>query len=283
MSNAGAQSSHSEQPKVTPPQTKYKYKVTILNSRKRGKKAITRQLHLKTDKFDSVTAMKVHLMDELGDEVPSSIHFEVGYYEKRSNKCWLVKNEDLQAMYSSLKSGNEVLLWCDCSGIEPSCDDKKSAKKRSSSASSSSEDVDELFDTLTQMHEDKYTIPQRRLWARTIHCGTHDSFDTPPALPMFGPPPKQARRASLSDAVAAAIAKAAVSPSTIATTSESLPKSPGKTADVRMKYLQQLRFIQQLFQDGILTESEYEEQKANILAVLRSQLELFVSNCVTIP
>ena len=99
------------------------------------------------------------------------------------------------------------------------------------------------------MHEDKYTIPQRRLWARTIHCGTHDSFETPPALPMFGPsPPKRARRESLSDAVAAVFAKA-ISPSTADATSDSsrpLVKSPGKTVDVRMKNLQQLRYIQQL-------------------------------------
>lgn len=85
-------------------QKKYKYKVTILNSQKRGKKAITRQLHCFDEKFRSVTDIKVHLMEELKDEVPSCIHFDVGYYEKRSSKCWLVTAEDLAQMYSGLKT-----------------------------------------------------------------------------------------------------------------------------------------------------------------------------------
>ena len=146
---------------------------------------------------------------------------------------------------------------------------------------SEEEDVDNHFDTLTQMHEDKYTILQRRLWARTIHCGTHDSFETPPALPMFGPPPpKRARRESLSDAVAAVFAKA-ISPSTAAAdaTSDSsrpLAKSPGKTADVRMKNLQQLRYIQQLFEDNILTEAEFVEQKMSIQCVDVHEVNNFV-------
>ena len=48
----------------------YRYKVTILNSPKRGKKAITRQLHFDGE-FRSVTDIKVHLMEEFKDDVPS--------------------------------------------------------------------------------------------------------------------------------------------------------------------------------------------------------------------
>ena len=51
-------------------------------------------------------------MEELGDDIPSSIHFGIGYYEKRSSKCWLVTAEDLKLMYTTLKS-EEILLWCD--------------------------------------------------------------------------------------------------------------------------------------------------------------------------
>ena len=46
--------------------------------------------------------------------------------------------------------------------------------------------------------------------------------------------------------------------------------SPGKTAYARMKNLEQLRYLQHLFQDGILTKSEYIEQKKNILKALHS-------------
>ena len=121
-------------PFVQPIVKKYRYKITILNSPKRGKKAITRQLHHFDGKFRSVTDIKAHLMEELGEDVPNSIHFDVGYYEKPSIKSWLVTSEDLELMYASLKS-EEIPLWCDAE----SHDDKKldgKGKKRSGGTSS---------------------------------------------------------------------------------------------------------------------------------------------------
>ena len=46
-------------------------------------------------------------MEELGEE---SINFDVGYYEKRSNKCWLVTAEDLDGMYASTKSDDYITV-----------------------------------------------------------------------------------------------------------------------------------------------------------------------------
>jgi len=245
---------------------KYTYKVTILNSPKRGKKPITRQLHHFDGKFQSVTDVKVHLMEELGDEVPSSIHFDVGYYEKCSNKCWLVTAEDLDGMYTNIKSG-DISLWCDA---ETQGDKKVEGKGRKRNGGTSSkleeDDVDEHFMILTEKHGDTYSVPQRRLWARTIHCGTHDSHDTPPALPMFGPPPKRPKKESFTDAMtSAAVAFAkAISPSTQEIPSPqhhqpSVMLSPTKSVDLWMKILQHLRFTQQLFEDNILTHEDYQE------------------------
>ena len=45
--------------------------------------------------------------------------------------------------------------------------------------------------------------------------------------------------------------------------------SPGKVLEHRMKNLEQLRYLQNLFEDGILNEKEYAEQKGNILSSLR--------------
>ena len=50
-------------------------------------------------------------MEELKDEIPSSINFDVGYYEKRTSKCWLVTAEDLGQMYSDSKT-DKISLWC---------------------------------------------------------------------------------------------------------------------------------------------------------------------------
>ena len=73
----------------------------MLNSPKRGKKATTWQVHCFDVRFRSITDIKAHLMEELGDDVPSS---DIGYYEKHSRKCWLVTAEHLELMYTTLKS-----------------------------------------------------------------------------------------------------------------------------------------------------------------------------------
>lgn len=133
--------------------------------------------------------------------------------------------------------------------------------------------MDEHFRVLSEKHGDTYSVPQLRLWARTIHCSTHDSYETPPAIPMFGPPPKRPKKESLSETIsnaAIAITKA-ISPSSAVNlpTNQSLVISPGRSVDLRMKNLQQLRFIQQLFDDNILSQEEFLEQKGSILDALR--------------
>ena len=42
--------------------------------------------------------------------------------------------------------------------------------------------------------------------------------------------------------------------------------SPGKVVELRMKNFEQLRYLQQLFEDGILSDTEYTEQKRSILS-----------------
>ena len=44
--------------------------------------------------------------------------------------------------------------------------------------------------------------------------------------------------------------------------------SPGRSADIRMKNLQQLKYMQQLLDDNILTKTEFLEQKRKILEAL---------------
>ena len=51
--------------------------------------------------------------------------------------------------------------------------------------------------------------------------------------------------------------------------SVSIGISPGKSVELRMKNFEQLRYLQQLYEDQILDENEYKEQKQNILTALR--------------
>ena len=54
--------------------------------------------------------------------------------------------------------------------------------------------------------------------------------------------------------------------------------SPGRAVDLKMKNYQQLRYLQQLYEDNILNEDEYTEQKISILAALRNLDEIKLKN-----
>ena len=108
-----------------------------------------------------------------------------------------------------------------------------------------------------------------------VASNLHDDLDTPPTIPAFVSTPRKPRCPSLSTAIsgAAAFAKALGENSQqdskgsgSVLSGPSVSVSPGKAVDLRMKNYQQLRYIQQLFDDGILTEAGYVEQKQNILA-----------------
>ena len=112
-----------------------------------------------------------------------------------------------------------------------------------------------------------------------VASGIHDDMEEPPQVPMItGITPKRAKRETLSDALtplANAITKAftgnqaSSTPEKSAVASQQYGISPAKVANVRMKNLEQLKFLQQLYEDGILSHAEFMEQKGFILDSLR--------------
>jgi len=57
-----------------------------------------------------VTAIRIKLIDELGDQVPEKFDFNVGYYEGKQQAK--ISTEDLKMMYSNHSKG-DITLWCD--------------------------------------------------------------------------------------------------------------------------------------------------------------------------
>ena len=158
-------------------------------------------------------------------------------------------------------------MWCN-GNEENSGHDKGKKRKRESD-----EELDTIFRELKQKHTDKYSIPQLRLWARMISCSTHESYDQPPPVPMFSEPQPKRQKESLAESITqgiAAFSKVIQSPpANNSVTSPACGVSPGKNIDLRMKNLEQLRYVQQLYEDNILTDVEFAEQKNNILASIR--------------
>ena len=103
-----------------------------------------------------------------------------------------------------------------------------------------------------------------------ISSGLHDDYDKPPDIPAFtGGTPKRPRR-DMMDAIsgaaiafADAISKKQEVPATVSPVSSGI--SPSKSVELRMKNYEQLRYLQSLYEDGILNKDEYDEQKKNTL------------------
>ena len=155
---------------------KFLYYVKIIGTGK-CTQWITRQLHSFNGKFPSVTSIKVLRMEKLGDHVPDTINFNVGYFEcKQSKKRWLCCQEDLESMYKSHKNGDEVTLWCEAKtnkrkkdDDDPPCVSKTQSKEA---------EVDSIYSELKKKHHESYEVPKLRLWARMIVGGLHDSHQT---------------------------------------------------------------------------------------------------------
>ena len=146
--------------------TGYSYKVKIINPVKKSD-AVVRQLHRFKSKFDSLTALRVKLIDEFAETVPDTVNFNVGYFDGRQQaKLWLVTNEDLACMYSKYRTG-EITLWCDGrqSDRDRIGEEVRSKRKRDSEANVSrrqerEEEVDTVFKDLKEKHGSKFDTPR---------------------------------------------------------------------------------------------------------------------------
>jgi len=252
--------------------------VKVINPTKKSD-IIVRQLHNFYVKFTSVNALRVKLIEQFQEQVPDTLKFSVGYFDGR-HQMSLVSCDDLHGMYSKYKFGGEIVLWC--SGRCQEVDARKCRKRESDTGllkrQEKEEELEGVFKDLKGRHNEKYTLPQLRLWARMISSSIHNDMDNPPDIPAFRGSCKRPRKETFIEAIAdaAVTIKKAFStndpPSSGAShgvTGVTAGISPGKTVELRMKNLEQLRYLQHLFDDGILNEKEFAEQKNSVLSSLR--------------
>lgn len=208
--------------------------------------------------------------------------------------------EDLNLMYESKKEN--ILLWADarvqCSNTNGSS--SRGQKRKAADPfglTSKRQQIESEVDVVSELKKkqgDKYTMPQLRLWACCIISGNHESTDEPPDLPpITGNGPKKPKKQSLGDALMEAANTFAAqvrgseikqsgnaivvsgsgtqTPTKLNTidSDKSAVLSPGKVTELRSKKLQELRELQCLRDQNILTEEEFAEQKGLVLASLR--------------
>ena len=105
--------------------------------------------------------------------------------------------------------------------------------------------------------------------------GVHESMSKAPSIPMFGAkrPRGQSGQGDLTDALtgmAKTIASALKPDSELATSTVAVGySSPNKAADLRSKYIRQLKELHELCDIGALNDSEYEEQRRSVVNLMR--------------
>ena len=119
---------------------------------------------------------------------------EVGYYS-HSTKLWINSRLDVNDVWNSIGRGEKPTLWCLDTTRQPQkrkrdnsgeSDSQGQASKRlcSSQGSSTVEErkakAKEYEQKLVELHKDKWTSFQYKLWAEMLVCGTHTSVDEPP-------------------------------------------------------------------------------------------------------
>ena len=260
----------------------YVYSVKLINP-KRKSDYVVRLWHDAKQVFISVDGIKQKLMDSFPNELHHD-NFALGFYSPPSStKRWIVDNCDLKAMYNSFEPGSKINLWCETNtDVETVEDSEPPAKKRHTSRESTEEEIDIILKKLKDKHPDKGS-PPLRLWAKLIHNGRWDSYDSPPPIPLItgeqkGAKPKSDKVADALTGVANALAKALqpASPASPAVTEVkdsdqmSTKISPMKTATLRRSCLEDLKRLKDLLEEGVLTSEEFANEKRHIIDTLKS-------------
>ena len=285
-------------PTLIPPTTvkesesKPTYKLKVINPSDGGK-YVVRMWHDCSKVFKSIKDLKEQMAESFGDHLYSNIPAAIGYFDGRhQTKRWLCTDKDLEVMYATLTM-REIFLWCEvqkpamakekkrCAEDDSNADAKR-GKQRRTKRDIHEDQCDEYYEELSKIHGDNYSSVQLRLWARMLANGLHNDKNEPPAVPMItGVTPKRPKKESLQDTivcVAKTFADAFIDKKVQKSSPELSLKenisvahgvSPGRAADVRMKNYEQLRYLQSLLDDGILSLDEFCEQKQTILFALK--------------
>lgn len=276
---------HPQQPtipaQVPPaPPCKYTYLVRFVNPKKKSDFTL-RNWYDVNEKFTSIASLKLRLMDTFPTEfsASSSMNFQIGYLEPPSQaKRWLCELRDLQQMYKDLPSSSKITLWCETTLTKDNDSEEPPAKRRNQTPREKLEDdLQVILDKLKQQHHDMETT-KLRLWAKLIQSGHHDSYTTPPNIPLItgtvAVKPKKSK-----DGVANVVAEAAtaivkaINPPTSPTPGSDWKDgkgiSPLKAVSLRRSCLEDLKKAKELYEDEVLTKEEFEEEKRRILEMLR--------------
>lgn len=209
---------------------------------------------------------------------------DIGYFN-HSKKLWINSRLDVNDVWAMVEKGERVTLWClDTSATlkrkrdEPAGEERQSKRRNNlqqqctSTVEERRTQAKENEEKLMDLHKDKWTSFQYKLWAEMLVYGTHSSFEEPPSSSMFVRDKKHPSSSShVGDDTAVGMV-AAMSTLCQALIPKETPKppisSPMKNAQLRGTYMKQLNELRQLYDSEILTKDEYEGQRSNLVKLM---------------
>ena len=225
--------------------------------------------------------------------------FDVGYVNG-NNMISIRTSVDLLEIFSDMKSGVKVTMWCDGLQGGSTTKSKKRSRSRVQNENASDEDdpftqpvkkkktaqeareesVQAILEDLREIHGSKFTHMQIRIWSEMIVGKTHNSTDDPPTCSMFVKAGKGNNRkkekekedktdkTDMTEAVtqAAHAISSAFSPPPSATTN---CPSPAKVIEACSRCYKQLHDLKNLKETGVLTDDKYSGEKEAVMSVLK--------------
>ena len=213
---------------------------------------------------------------------------EIGFFQ-HSKKMWINNRLDVNGMWKVVTNGGKVMLWCvgigestSNHGQKRSHDDSdperepasKRGKPSNTSVESLKSNAKEYELQLKAKHNDTYTPFQYKLWAEMYAKGAHNSLEEPPHAAMFQHETKQSKSSHDHAAVMVTVIDklcSALTPKQIGNDKRAITStlSPMKKAELRSTYMKQLSELRQLHDNGVLTEDKYEEQREELVQLMR--------------
>ena len=262
-----------EQP-ATPAVT-YAYMVKLINPKRKSDFTI-RTWYDTNEKFDTINSLRRKLIAAFAEELSTT--FQLGYLEPPSQaKRWLQDQRDLDNMYTIFSKGARITLWCEKAVCKETAEvevtgEPPAKKKVQTARDKSEEELNEIFCKLKEKHPNLETV-KLRLWGKLIHSGHHDDYEDPPDIPLLtGHGKKKPSKEGVTDVIAGAalaIVKAINTPPKEKSPTKAQGLSPLKAVSIRRSCLDDLKKAKELFEDEVLTEEEFREEKERILGTLR--------------
>lgn len=208
-----------------------------------------------------------------------------GYYLRGGKKAWLKDSQGLLEVLKHIGSKREdpFGVWWRRQvkkTVMASLEQRRSVMVRKGGRKLTKK----RYKALKKQHGNKYSAPQHQFWAEALEVGLHSNVEDPPCGHMFeGSATKGSKKPDESKEVITDLAKVITGVIQKDHKTPQLRRNPIKQADtppnvsrlleaaeLKPKYVQQVKDLHALYEVGAISQEDYEQQKRLIIEQITS-------------